>query len=294
MDVSVIIVNYKTCNLAQDCINSIFENTKNVSYEVIVVDNNSNDGSVETFSLLYPQIKIIPLNENIGFGSANNVGVKYAKGEYLFFLNPDTVLKNNALFILSSFLENHIDVALCGGTLFDQNGVILNSYSNEVFPFWRELKSVINILPVSSENHFSPVEYQQCKIICGADMMIRKSDFNLIGGFDTRFFMYYEEPDISIRLQKVGKKIYYIKESEIIHLEGQSECESDFYNQTTRFYYVVSQLRFLKKYFKFYFCVFYVLHFVKALLANIKYNKLMDDRQRYWKSYLRCLYYIKL
>lgn len=85
MDVSVIIVNYNTCNLVKKCVASIFEKTKNVSFEVIVVDNNSKDGSVEAIIDEFPRVRVFPLKENIGFGKANNIGVKHAKGRFVFF-----------------------------------------------------------------------------------------------------------------------------------------------------------------------------------------------------------------
>lgn len=94
MDVSVIIVNYNTSDLVKNCITSIMEKTKNVSFEIIVVDNNSKDGSVETIINEFPQVRVFPLKENVGFGKANNIGVQHAKGRYVFFLNSDTVLLN--------------------------------------------------------------------------------------------------------------------------------------------------------------------------------------------------------
>lgn len=293
MDVSVIIVNYNSYQYLIDCVESIYRNVVGLDYEVIIVDNNTlSFDMIRNINCKYPKVNLILSDKNLGFGGANNVGASHAKGKYLFFLNPDTILVNNAVLILSSFLKEHSDVALCGGTLLDQNGRNQNSYGNEVFPFWRELKSVIRILPTLNRNSISQDECFQCQIISGADMMIRKSDFDVIGGFDTRFFMYYEEADISMRLQKIGKKICYIKQSEIIHLEGKSECEHNIYNQVTRIYYVISQLRFLQKYNRFYFYIFYTAHFMKSLLANIRYSHQVGDRVQYWRSYLKSLYSI--
>lgn len=120
MDVSVIIVNYNTSDLVKNCITSIMEKTKNVSFEIIVVDNNSKDGSVETIINEFPQVRVFPLKENVGFGKANNIGVQHAKGRYVFFLNSDTVLLNDAISILANYLDTHESVALCGGQLFDK------------------------------------------------------------------------------------------------------------------------------------------------------------------------------
>ena len=102
MDVSVIIVHYKTLSLTIDCIHSLIEKSKNISYEVIVVDNASNDGSAEELQKKFPHIRVIINSENLGFGRANNIGIKAAQGDFLFLLNSDTVILDN---ILSRFLE---------------------------------------------------------------------------------------------------------------------------------------------------------------------------------------------
>ena len=114
MDVSVIIVNYNTCNLVKKCVASIFEKTKNVSFEVIVVDNNSKDGSVEAIIDEFPRVRVFPLKENIGFGKANNIGVKHAKGRFVFFLNSDSFLLNDAISILVNYLDKLECVVLLG------------------------------------------------------------------------------------------------------------------------------------------------------------------------------------
>lgn len=123
MDVSIIIVNYNTRQLLANCLASIFKETRDVSYEVIVVDNASSDGSRDFICLLYPQVIWINSGENLGFGRANNLGVKNAKGEYLFFLNSDTILLNNAIKVFWEYVHMHANdrLGVIGGWLLDRS-----------------------------------------------------------------------------------------------------------------------------------------------------------------------------
>ena len=119
IDVSIIIVSYNTREFLRECLYSLFEKTKSLSFEVIVVDNESSDGSVQMIQELFPQVNILNSGENVGFGRANNIGIKEAQGRNVFLLNPDTILLNNAIKILSDFLDSHDEVAVCGGNLYN-------------------------------------------------------------------------------------------------------------------------------------------------------------------------------
>ena len=220
MDVSIIIVNYKTCNLVVDCIKSIYDLTKKVDFEIIVVDNNSDDGSVETIISLFPQVQVIPLKENIGFGKANNVGVKRAQGKYVCFLNSDTVLLNDAISILVAYLDKHEFVALCGGQLFDATKRPTNSYMD--YPDMSYFLSLIFKGNVSYKILPSFPEGSIPYYISGADMMLRKSFIDRYGAFDPDFFMYYEDTELSYRVEKLGFGVHFVPEAQIMHLGDQS------------------------------------------------------------------------
>ena len=119
MDVSIIIVNYNTLELTKNTIDSVNEKTKDLNYEIILVDNASTDGSVEFFEKEYKnKIIFIKNDENLGFGRANNRGIKIAKGKYVFLLNSDTLLINNAIKILFDFMEKNNNCGVCGGNLY--------------------------------------------------------------------------------------------------------------------------------------------------------------------------------
>lgn len=228
-DVSIILVNYKTKDLTRNCINSIVEKTQNLSYEIFVVDNDSQDGTPEMLKNEFPWVKLIENPQNSGFGSANNLAIRQSDAKYVFLLNTDTILVNNAIKILFDFLENNEKIGACGANLYDENMEHVHSYG--VFPtvkrqilkifmlrwfFPAELKQMKD-KGLNSENLLKPVDY-----ITGADVMIRKSVLDEVGIFDERFFMYFEENELQFRIRKVGYEIYINPGAQIIHLHDKS------------------------------------------------------------------------
>ncbi len=253
MDVSVIIVNYNTKNYIIDCINSVIQKTKDINYEIIIVDNNSYDDSVNEIKKKFPitgssNITIVENKENLGFGMANNEGFKRAQGKYLFCLNPDTILLNNAVKILCDFMESHKECAASGGNLYDKNNKPVHS-----FGYGDDIKSLL--LRKTLLKYFFPNQYIKIKNyekfidrtkitevnhITGADLMLRKSAIDQIGGFFGRFFMYFEETELEVRLKRAGYEIYFVPEAKIIHFEGVTK------NKESTFYYKNSIVEYYK------------------------------------------------
>ncbi|MCS6229730.1 glycosyltransferase family 2 protein [Shewanella baltica] len=226
--VSIILVSYNTCKLTLDTISSIYKETKNLDFEIILVDNDSKDNTVKEVETDYKLVKVIKNNINAGFGSANNIGVKYASGEYIFLLNTDTILLNNAVKILSDYLDVNKDVVASAGNLYDQKKNPATSYS-KLFP---SLASELNQLFFNFtalfhrfNAHFNysdkPIKFKGS--LSGADAMIRKDIFNLVGGFDEDFFLYYEETELFYRMTNLGHYVASVPDAKIIHLEGASE-----------------------------------------------------------------------
>lgn len=245
MDVSVIIVNYNTCDLVKNCITSIMEKTKNVSSEIIVVDNNSKDGSVETIINEFPQVRVFPLKENIGFGKANNIGVQHAKGRYVFFLNSDTILLNDAISILANYLDTHESVALCGGQLFDKEENPTGSYLE-----YPKIKFFLSLVLRGNVTYKELPIYLEGEIpyyISGADMMIRKSFIDKYGAFDPDFFMYYEDTELSYRVRHLGFGVHFVPRAQIVHLHDMSPKERGPIISTLDLYIIQSRYLYLKK-----------------------------------------------
>ena len=236
MDISIIIVNYNTKQMTAECIDSIFEKTKNVKFEVILVDNASTDGSKEFFEKDF-RITYVYLKENLGFGKANNIGYKHASGKYIFLLNSDTLLINDAVNEMYCFMEetNNI-VGCCGCVLQDKDGFPGTSY-NKKFPtlLWILQENVLYAIPKSSL-FWNPYKHRNEHIqnekyplfvdhISGADLFIRREVIEKCGMFDPDFFMYYEETEMQFRFHKKGYKSIIIDTPKIIHLCGASSSK---------------------------------------------------------------------
>ncbi len=229
MDVSVIIINYKTPQLLIDCFNSIKKQTSGVKYEIIVVDNDSGDNSVARINESIQVDKIICSTTNVGFGRANNLGVKHARGKYIFLLNSDTILINNALKILFDFMEDNQECGICGGNLYDQDLNPTHSFMPRILSLQDEFDILAKIERLLNKKKFiCDFNYSGSNMdvgyITGADMFIRKDVFDKCNGFDPDFFMYYEEVELTNRIKKLGYTVTSVPEAKIIHLEGKS-CE---------------------------------------------------------------------
>ena len=227
MKVSIIIVNYNTKELTKQCLQSVFEKTQDIDFEVIVVDNASHDGSQKMLKEEFTNVRLVENPENIGFGRANNEGIKIAKGQNVFLLNPDTILINNAVKTLSDYLDKNKNVAICGGNLFDEEMKPAHSFSNHFISIFYEidlftLNGLSKIIYGKNRNFNHTKKNLEVACIVGADLMIKKTVFDQVGGFDPDFFMYHEEQELCLRVKKNGYKIVSVPESNIIHLEGKS------------------------------------------------------------------------
>ena len=220
ISVSIIIVNYRTPSLILACIDSIYAHTKGVDFEVIVVDNHSEDDSVERLSK-ENRIILIESLRNGGFGYGNNLGMKVARGKYFFLLNSDTLLVNNAIKEFYDYAESHEPKTLYGCYLIGDDGTYRGSF--HYFPaltigaFFRRLFRKQNYTPDYTD--------KEVECICGADMFIPRTTIEECGGFDENIFLYGEEGELQLRMAKAGYKL--LSSPKIIHLEGKSLEQSD-------------------------------------------------------------------
>lgn len=254
MDVSVIIVNYNTRQLLCDCLESILKKTNGIDYEVIVVDNASKDDSREAVETKFPWVRWIQSSENLGFGKANNLGMKYAKGKYFFFLNSDTILINNALWEFYKFAEANTGYGALGCILCDRNLKACHSYGK--FP--TEARSIKELLAkyircLKDKKQFKPdktVKPINVDYITGADLWVPRAVTEEIGGFDPSFFMYFEETDWQLRMKNAGLRRIVIPGPEIIHLEGGSDDSGrKLWSETRLRNFYASQKTYQKKHF---------------------------------------------
>lgn len=226
MDVSIIIINYNTSNLCIQCIESIIKHTFDLDYEIIIVDNNSNDPDINKLKN-QKQIKYIQSGINLGFGKANNLGFTQSEGKYIFLLNSDTLLINNAVKEFYDYCENNSreNIGCVGSLLYDPNGNIIHSYGS--FP---TLSSIIRqflsyYIPfIKKEKRYNNIS-QYPKIvdyITGADLFIPRKNIEKFKLFHPSFFMYYEDTYLQFHYKTKGLKSIIISSPKIIHLEGES------------------------------------------------------------------------
>jgi GT2 family glycosyltransferase len=233
MDLSIIIVNYNTENWLKGCLESIFRYFRDVNLEIIIVDNSSVDESVKFIRENFPQIKLIQNKKNSGFGAANNQGAKIAQGEILFFLNPDTLIKENIFQkIIETFKKDSKIGIIAPQLILPDNSPQPWAYGKEQ-GIWQLIKSKIyktfTQLPKYPTAQSSGVDW-----VSGAALAIRRDIFEKIGGFDEKFFMYFEDRDLCQRVRKIGYKVIVLPEIKVIHFGGRSLAED---KQRKKLYY---------------------------------------------------------
>ena len=210
---------------------SVQKAAQGMDAEVIVVDNNSTDESVEYLQKIFPRVKFIANKENTGYAKANNQGWQIASGDYILFLNPDTILGEDCLQQSVSVLQRNNSLGALGIHMLDGSGRFLPE-SKRGFPSLRasffKLSGLIKIFPRSKTiaryylGHLPEKENNEVDVLTGAYMMVKKQVLEKTGGFDERFFMYGEDIDLSYRIKQAGYKNYYLADSSIIHFKGES------------------------------------------------------------------------
>ena len=235
MKLSVIIVNYNVEYFLEQCLYSVRKALQEVDGEVLVVDNNSIDGSNRMVREKFPEVTLIANKDNKGFSKANNQGIRISKGEYVLLLNPDTVVEDDTFLKIANFMDTHPDAGALGVKMVDGSGNFLPESKrglptpaaaaykmfglSKLFP--RSKRFAQYHLGYLDENQTNEVE-----ILAGAFMLLRKTVLDEIGLLDESFFMYGEDIDLSYRVIQAGYKNYYFPETRIIHYKGESTKKS--------------------------------------------------------------------
>lgn len=212
--------------MTKECIESVIEKTKGVEYEIILVDNASSDGSKEFFAS-DSRITYIYSNENLGFGRANNLGYQHSTGKYVFLLNSDTLLINNAIFEFLQYMETADEELGCLGCQL-VNADLHPIHSAAAFPEMKQFADrILNFTFYEFYKQFKKEEKPilhdtDVDYITGADLFIRRNVIEMCGMFDPAFFMYFEETEMQYRFAKAGYKRKIIVNPQIIHLVGAS------------------------------------------------------------------------
>ena len=244
IDVSVIIVNWNTKDLLKNCLNSVYQTIHDLTFEIIVVDNASSDGSLEMLQQNFPGVIQIGNQENRGFGAANNQAFAVMQGKYALLLNTDALLTPDAVKRLWTFGEVNSDAAIVCGQLLNADGSKQNSIAS--FPSLLTLAANTSVLEYMFPQKFPSKRYEhagpiQVDSAIGACMMIRKKALDEVGVFDERYFFFFEETDLAYAMHKAGWKTYHIPDAFIYHLQGQSiggnvRSRIEFYRSRYKFF----------------------------------------------------------
>jgi hypothetical protein len=272
-DLSVIIVNWNTKNFLARCLQSVKENTKRVSCQIIVVDNHSSDGSAQMVEERFPEAILIKNRKNLGFGRANNQGLSQARGKYILFLNSDVAVNPGCLDEMFGFMEKHPDVGASSCKLIFPDGSLQHSCrqfpSFKVFfpmllglrKFFPEMKVFRDYLMLDWDH----TDIREVDQIMGSFMFIRKNVLTQVGGFDERYWMYFEEVDLCLRIKRKGWKIVHYPYVSAIHFLSKSSEQWGEWKRTKEFH--KSLLKYFQKNRTFYeYALLWILAQTKASL----------------------------
>lgn len=231
MQLSVVIINYNVKHFLEQCLCSVLKACRNLEAEILVIDNHSTDGSQAYFKDRFREVRFVWKTSNNGFARACNEGWKMASGEYILFLNPDTLLPENGLELSLAFMQQHPDAGAMGVKMIDGSGCYLPE-SKRGFPgAWAsfcKMAGLTRLFPQSRFfaryylGHLSHTASHPADVLSGACMLVRRSILEQTGGFDESFFMYAEDIDLSYRIQQAGFRNYYFAGTTILHFKGES------------------------------------------------------------------------
>jgi GT2 family glycosyltransferase len=280
MECSVVIVSYNVKEFLLSCIESVYRSDRK-NIEIIVVDNNSSDGSLSLLKQKYPDVILIENKSNAGFSEANNQGIKIAKGDFIFLLNPDTKLRLDTISVLRKFLEEHADAGIVAPRLLNADG----SLQVSAFKF----PSLINIIAETLYVHlffnignYSPSEFEktfQPNVASGAALMFKRELINSIGYLDPVLF-WMEDVDFCFRARAGGSKVFYLPGTEVIHYSGESQKKNLLVAISNQ---LISKLKFERKHgsvITFFFASFFILIHILSRLVVFFFASLIGVNYR--------------
>ncbi len=228
--ITVVIVSYNTRDILRNCLEVLFRNAEGLELEVIVVDNNSHDGSAEMVRAVFPSVRLLVNTANVGFAAANNQAYAVSSGRYIVLLNPDAYLRPSSLARGIDFMERNPLCGLCGGRIVSPEG--------RLEPSARRFPSAVSKLltisglswkfassPVLNRHEFGGFAHDrsmEVDWIPGTFTIVRRQMLEHIGFFDERFYLYYEETGLCLRAKKAGWKVFFIPDAEVMHIGGAS------------------------------------------------------------------------
>jgi GT2 family glycosyltransferase len=235
MQLSVIILNYNVRYFLELCVLSVQKAIQNIDAEIIVVDNNSSDDSCAMMAAHFPNVKLIENKTNFGFPKGNNIGVDQAKGEYICILNPDTVVAEDTFEKILNTKNWQLNTGIIGCKLIDGTGNFLPESKRGVPTPWVAFTKIFGLYKVSNvfgkyyAQHLAENQSGEVDILVGAFIVMKRSLYLEVGGFDENCFMYSDDIDLSYMVKKSGRENYYFAETSVIHYKGESTVRDEKY-----------------------------------------------------------------
>jgi GT2 family glycosyltransferase len=253
MDVSIAIVSYNTKEVLLDCIRSIRARTTTIAHEVIVVDNDSRDGTVAVLKEVYPDMRVIANSDNRGFAKAVNQALAVSRGRHVLLLNSDTIVRDQALATMVAYLDDHPDVGAVsckqwtGDGHLNQTCFPFPSIRDHLFHSALFQRIAPSMQMAAAATHaIDCMQSQDVDWANGACLMIRRTVLQQLGGLDEEFFMYFEDVDLCRRLRQQGLRVRHIAEAGIVHLIGRSSGRD---RERLQLVWELSRIRYIEKHF---------------------------------------------
>jgi GT2 family glycosyltransferase len=230
-DVAIVIVTYNSEAQIRECLNSVFSQRRNVSQQVIVVDNQSRDGSVELIRNEFPEVQLILPGENLGFARGVNLGARHANADFVLLLNPDTVIMDHAIDAVVEFARAHSAYGLYGGRTFKPDGGLEPSSCWGAPTLWSMALFAFGITTLAPKNRWLDPEslgawqrdsVREVGVVTGCFLLAPAKVWEELGGLDERYFMYGEDVDLAIRARAAGYRPVICPDAKLIHEVGQS------------------------------------------------------------------------
>src|SRR6218665_326418 len=250
MKLSVIIVHYQVSGLLRNCILSIQKYFNGFEYEIIVVDNDSPDASWKELIAEFPDVNFIESKTNLGFSKANNIGVKAAKGEYVYILNPDTEIEGDYFQEILDFADDQKNIGAIGLRMHNAKGQFLPESKRSVPALINSFEKLFTKLRDDSKTYYrndvDEFGIAEVTVMTGANLLMKKSVYTEVGGFDEHYFMYGEDIDLCYTILRKGYKNFYYGKYSILHYKGESTVKDQVY--LNRFFGAMDI--FIRKYYK--------------------------------------------
>lgn len=227
MKLSVVIVSYNVRDYLENCLQSVSRALEGIEGEAFVVDNHSDDDSVEAVRSQYPWVRLIENQENMGFSRANNIAIREACGEYVLLLNPDTIVEEATLREVLRFMEEHPKAGGAGVMMHNADGSLAPESRRALPTPWVSCLKMLGFTKRYYMNHLPWEQPSRIEVISGAFCFLRKKALDEVGLLDEDFFMYGEDIDLSYRLMKGGWENWYLPYP-ITHFKGKSTQKSDY------------------------------------------------------------------